>query len=113
MRKLMNDEAGFIVSAELILVLTIGVLAMVVGLASIRDSVTAELNDVASAFGAFDQSFSYRTVTATLGGGGGTTNHGVANGSGFKDRSDDCDCEAITYSDGGVKAGTGSGAEAP
>ena len=42
MRKLINDEAGFIISAEFVLVLTIAVLGMVVGLASMRDSLTGE-----------------------------------------------------------------------
>ena len=37
---LLNDEAGFIISAELVLVITIGVLAMVVGLTAVRDAVT-------------------------------------------------------------------------
>ena len=56
MRKLMNDEAGFVISAELVLVLTIAVLAMVVGLAAVRDAVVQELNDLSHAFGAVSQS---------------------------------------------------------
>ena len=38
--KLANDEAGFIVSAELVLVATIAVLAMVVGLSELAPNTT-------------------------------------------------------------------------
>lgn len=57
MRKLFNDEIGFVISAELILVMTIAVLAMVVGLASVRDAVTHELNDISHAFGTVSQTY--------------------------------------------------------
>lgn len=43
--KLAGDEAGFVITAELVLVLTIAVLAMVVGLTAVRDSITQEMND--------------------------------------------------------------------
>ena len=56
---LLNDESGFIVSAELILVLTIAVLSMVVGLAEVAIAVNTELNDLSNAFGAINQSFAY------------------------------------------------------
>ncbi|GAB4149349.1 MAG: hypothetical protein Tsb009_23580 [Planctomycetaceae bacterium] len=57
--QLMNDEAGFIVSAELVLVSTIGILAMVVGLSEVSHNVSQELEDVGSAFSSVDQSFSF------------------------------------------------------
>lgn len=99
MRKLFNDEAGFIISAELVLVLTIGVLAMVVGLASLRDAITEELVDLSNAFGAISQSYNYRTVTraATFATAAQGVNHGTANGSGFNDSLDDCDCANVTF----------------
>ena len=55
--KLINDEAGFIVSAELILVATIAVLGVVVGLSEIAYGVNNELEDVSPAFGSVNQSF--------------------------------------------------------
>ena len=109
MRKLMNDEAGFVISAELILVLTIGVLAMVVGIAAVRDSISGELNDLSHTFGAFDQSYSYRSVFQNNASGQGL--HGSANGSGFNDKGDDCDCDALTFTNVTGKPGTGSGSE--
>lgn len=55
LRKLWNDEEGFIVSAELVLISTITVLSMVVGLAEVSNSINNELFDVANAFDAVNQ----------------------------------------------------------
>ncbi len=96
MRKLFNDEAGFVVSAELVLVSTIAVLSMVVGLASIRDAVVSEMCDVASAFGAVDQSWNIRSVSKP---GGTTKGHGNSAGGGYNDLTDDCDCKETLFSD--------------
>lgn len=96
MRKLFNDEAGFIISAELVLVLTIAVLAMVVGLTAVRDAVTNELNDLAHAFGAVSQS--YNVVGLRKDKWEGKPHAGIA-GFGFNDHQDDCDCKIIRYVD--------------
>lgn len=55
--QLINDEAGFIVSAELVLISSIAVLAMIVGLSEVANNVNQELEDVGSAFSAIDQSY--------------------------------------------------------
>lgn len=55
-----NDEAGFVISAELVLVATVAVLAMVVGLSEVAHGVNQELEDVGSAFGSVSQSFHYK-----------------------------------------------------
>ncbi|MBI3861307.1 MAG: branched-chain amino acid aminotransferase [Planctomycetia bacterium] len=52
-----RDEAGFIVSAELVLVSTITVLALVVGLSEVAYGINGELEDVGAAFGSLNQSF--------------------------------------------------------
>lgn len=98
MRKLLNDEAGFIVSAELILVLTIGVLGMVVGLASLRDSLTSELIDLSDAFGAIDQTYNFNSINK-FAAGPTMKVHALASGAGYNDQGDDCDCQAISYVD--------------
>ena len=59
MKNLINDEAGFVISAELILVATITVLGLVVGLAEVRQAVSEELEDVAAAFGSLNQSYCF------------------------------------------------------
>lgn len=56
---LWNDEAGFIVSAELALVGTLCVLGLIVGLTSVRDAVNCELTDLSSAICSLDQSYYY------------------------------------------------------
>jgi Flp pilus assembly pilin Flp len=83
-KRMWSDEAGFIVSAELILVATIGVLAMVVGLSEVSIGINEELEDVGSAFGAINQSFCYF---------GATGHKGHVSGSAFRDRIDFCDGE--------------------
>lgn len=80
--KLINDDAGFIVSAELVLVATIGVLAMVVGLSEIASNLNDELEDVGAAFGSINQS--YHTT-------GASGHKGSIGGSCFRDTSDFCD----------------------
>jgi len=82
MKQLWNDEAGFLVSAELVLVATILVIGVISGLLSVRDAVITELADVGGAIGSINQSFALR----------GTAAHSTANaGSGFNDLVDFCD----------------------
>lgn len=58
-----NDESGFVVSTELVLIATVLVLGMVVGLTTLRDQVIAELADVAAAFSNSNQSYSFTGIT--------------------------------------------------
>ena len=87
--KLFNDEAGFIVSAELVLIATITVLGMVVGLSEIANNINHELEDVASAFGSINQSFAYD---------GQEGHQGYKDGSFFEDQQDECDNECDIFS---------------
>lgn len=101
--QLLNDETGFIVSAELILIATIGVLSLVVGLTEISVAINEELEDVACAFGAINQSFCFRGLAGC---------NGHVAGSRFHDNVDSCDCDSIMFvaptgECGGI--GTGSG----
>jgi Flp pilus assembly pilin Flp len=80
--QLWRDEAGFVVSTELIFVATIVVIGLITGLATVRDQVATELADVADAVSELDQSFSYAAVTASVG--------SVA-GSSFSDQPDFCE----------------------
>jgi Flp pilus assembly pilin Flp len=58
LKKFWNDEAGFVVTVEMILVATVLVIGLVAGLTVLRDAVLSELSDTAQAFGAIDQSYS-------------------------------------------------------
>lgn len=81
-KRLWNDEAGFVVSAELVLIGTIAVLGMIVGLSAARDGVTSELADVGGAINQLNQSYSID----------GIQGHGAAiAGSIFLDEQDFCD----------------------
>ena len=83
--KLINDETGFLVSAELILVATIAVLGVVVGLSEIAYGVNNELEDVASAFGSVNQSF---YVNGTH-----SDDKACTTGSRYEDEPDICDSQ--------------------
>ena len=85
-QQLWQDDRGFIISAELVLVATILVLGMIVGLVTIRDQITQELGDVAAAFSQIVQSYSFSGVT------GHTSS---TEGSEFLDRTDFCDGDLV------------------
>ncbi len=95
LRKLFNDESGVIISAELALVLTIAVLAMVVGLSEVAVAVNTELNDLSNAIGSLNQTYSHTGFKA---GSDDKAKSRVA-GSRFVDDTDDCDlnssCELV------------------
>ena len=93
-RNLLNDEAGFLVSAELVLIFTLVFCAVAVGISVVRDSLVQEMGDVAEAIGALNQSYSVRGLQAAM----ETANdfHATCAGSGFVDEADDCDCKGIT-----------------
>ena len=95
LNQLWNDEAGFVISAELVLVLTIAVLAMIVGLSEVAVAVNTELNDISNAIGALNQSYAY---TGFVGNGQKLKSHYA--GSRWNDAIDDCDlnttCDLVT-----------------
>lgn len=92
MRKLFGalcaDEAGVILSAELVLICTILVIGVIVGLSEVQDAVVNELNDVGEAIGSLNQSYYYHGQSSS-------SHHGklksFAAGSAFGDRIDSCD----------------------
>lgn len=54
-----RKEGGFVLTSELVLIVTILVLGMIVGLVTMRDALTAEMGDVAEAVGTLDQGYCY------------------------------------------------------
>ena len=106
LNKLFRDESGVIISAELALVLTIAVLAMVVGLSEVAVAVNTELNDISNAIGALDQSYSFTGFSSTKSSSNGK--NAVA-GSKFADATDDCDsnttCDLVCGTAGTAIAG--------
>ena len=103
-QRFLEDETGVILSSELALVGTVGVLGLVVGLEAVTCAVNSELNDLASAFGAIDQSFNYRSLSKV--------GHARVSGSGFNDSSDFCDCAVISQGDVSGARGLGGSSQA-
>ncbi len=81
-QKLWNDETGAVLSAEIILVLTILICGLVIGWTAVRDAITTELADVGQAVGSLNQSYSFSGVTG---------HHATCVGSRFADALDTCD----------------------
>ena len=80
--KLWNDDAGFVVSIELILIATIAVIGLIAGMTAVRDGVVSELSDVAGSVQDLNQSYSYN----------GVVGHSASTaGSDFQDALDFCD----------------------
>ena len=87
LKSFINDEAGVIVSAEIVLVATILVLGMIVGLVELQTAVVAELGDLSVAFGNLDQSYSTSGFAAQKEGGQKARTFGAA----YADSQDVCD----------------------
>lgn len=87
LRKLLQDDSGAIISAELVLVLTILVLGVIVGLSEVAVAVNTELNDISNAIGALNQSYFFTGFKKTS---DGKITSGYS-GSRFDDSHDDCD----------------------
>lgn len=82
LNRLWNDQAGFVVSAELVLIATILVIGLIVGWATVRDQVVQELGDVAAAISDINQSYTWSAVTGHTSSVAGTF---------FDDTTDFCD----------------------
>ena len=91
-QELFHDEVGLVISAELVLVMTIAVLAMVVGLTALRDAVSQELNDLSHAFGTISQTYNVTGLAKNKNYG---KPHSKIVGFGFNDATDECDCKRL------------------
>ena len=74
MKNLWNDEAGFIVSVELILVAVILVIGLVTGLSAVRNAVLEELDELGDAILAINDSYSFGGSSSACAFTGCTTN---------------------------------------
>ena len=83
--RLWADEAGFVVSSELVLIATVMVIGLLAGMTTVRDQVVQELADVADAVSEIDQSYFYTAITG---------HSSSTAGSIFADKSDFCDVVA-------------------
>jgi len=66
MQKFWMDEAGVIVSTEIILVMMILVFGLIAGMASLRDAVAQELGDTGTMVNSLNQTYSFEGNTNTV-----------------------------------------------
>ena len=104
LHRLWRDEAGFIISAELVLVATMLVIGMIVGLTVLRNQVVQELGDLGAALGMISQGYYYTGVQKFS-----SVTYAQTDGSSWDDLLDDCQL------DGGndIAGGAPSGIEVP
>ena len=97
LRKFWNDESGFIVSAELVLIATIMVIGLIAGMVEVQWAVVGELNDVGDAIGSLNQSYAYTGFTSfKTQSNTGFTIKGQFAGSSFVDTVEECDNNQCT-----------------
>ena len=96
--RLWHDENAFVVSAELILICTLGVLGVVVGLRAVSDAVVGELTDLGRAIASVDQSYGVSGIRLVCGHGGGYSGccQAYQAGFGYTDWGGDGDCALVT-----------------
>ena len=86
LRQLWNDEAGFIISSELVLVATILVIGVLIGMVSLRNQVIQEVVDVGQAIGSISQSYAYAAAEGKCQG----AVFAWVDGCGYRDKVDFC-----------------------
>ena len=90
LKRFLRDDAGFVISSELVLVATILVIGMITGLTTLRDGVIQELGDLGSSIGSVSQSYMYFGVIG---------HSSSTSGSTYSDNIDFCD-EPVDPADG-------------
>lgn len=63
LKRFLNDESGFVVSSELVLLATMLVLGLIVGLSAVRQALSQELADLATSIARVSQDYSYSGIT--------------------------------------------------
>ena len=89
LRGLWNDDRGFVISTELVLLATVLVIGLLVGTVSLRDGVVSELSDVTSAVQSVNQSYGYDGIVG---------HNAAVHGSLYTDLFDECDVNVDTAS---------------
>tara|TARA_R110002072_G_scaffold303123_1_gene494641 strand:+ start:47140 stop:47586 length:447 start_codon:yes stop_codon:yes gene_type:complete len=91
LKRLWADEVGVVMSAETVMLGTMGVLAMTAGVGTMATAVNSELGEMGKAFRGFDQSFSAPGFQTSFGGrsgsGGSAVGMSGTMGSGYTQQS--------------------------
>ena len=80
--KFIQDERGFVVSIELVLVSTVAIIGLITGFTAIRDAVVSEVSDVGGSIQDLNQSYTFNGIQGRS---------GDTAGSNFIDARDWCD----------------------
>ncbi|MDA0591379.1 MAG: hypothetical protein O2820_25215 [Planctomycetota bacterium] len=75
--QLLLDETGVVITAEIIIIATVGLLSLIAGWNAVSNALAFELGDIANSVGSLDQSFQYRGLSAGA--------HANCSGGGFAD----------------------------
>lgn len=75
--QLFRDDAGVVVTPEIIIIATVGLLSLIAGWNAVSNALASELGDIANSVSALDQSYSYRGIVAGA--------HARCSGGGFAD----------------------------
>lgn len=97
LKQLWNDNTGFIISSELVLVSTLLIVGLFVGFSEVQHAVVSELNDVGDAVGSLNQSYSYTGFVKRSNTRAGLISASTS-GSFFLDQIDDCDADECDMS---------------
>jgi Flp pilus assembly pilin Flp len=91
LRQFLSDDCGMIVSAELMIIMTVGVIALVTGVSTVTSALNFEYADIANALTGLNQSYNVSGHFVSRGGGGYCTTgtaggaHAFNRGMGFND----------------------------
>jgi len=83
---LWTEEAGAVVTADLVLVLTVAVLGTIAGVGALSAAINTELEDLAEAIGALNQGYEVGAIE---------TCHASFSSQANNDDQDACDCDAM------------------
>jgi hypothetical protein len=75
--RFLRDESGLVITAELIMIITIAVISLSAGWGAVASMLAEELEDVANSVGSLNQSYNYRGISAP--------GHASCSGGGFND----------------------------
>jgi ABC-type Na+ efflux pump permease subunit len=81
--RLLRDESGLVITAELVLIITVAVIALAAGWGAVASMMAEELEDVGNMMGVLDQTWNVSGYRAVRSNGNGA--HGFSNGMGFND----------------------------
>ena len=85
--QLFRDEAGVVVTPEIIIITTVGLLSLIAGWNAVSNALASELGDVANSVASLDQSYSYRGISAGV--------HATCSGGGFADNNQTFSVEPV------------------